>query len=52
MDYVGLITLVLGVGALQILLDLGNDEDWFHSTLIVWLAIVSTISLSCSSSGR
>ena len=45
MDYVGLITLVLGVGALQILLDLGNDEDWFHSTLIVWLAIVSTISL-------
>ena len=26
MDYVGLATLVLGVGALQILLDLGNDE--------------------------
>jgi DHA2 family multidrug resistance protein len=30
---------------LQILLDLGNDEDWFRSQLIVWLAIVSAISL-------
>src|SRR4249919_3260558 len=46
MDYVGLVTLILGVGALQILLDLGNDEDWFHSTLIVALAILSTISLA------
>ena len=45
MDYVGLATLVLGVGALQILLDLGNDEDWFNSQLIVVLAIVAAISL-------
>ena len=45
MDYIGLATLVLGVGALQILLDLGNDEDWFHSTTIVVLAIVAAISL-------
>ncbi|GAB3091500.1 DHA2 family efflux MFS transporter permease subunit [Lysobacter terrae] len=46
MDYVGLITLVIGVGALQVLLDLGNDEDWFRSQLIVWLAIISVISLA------
>jgi DHA2 family multidrug resistance protein len=46
MDYVGLITLVIGVGALQILLDLGNDEDWFNSTTIVALAIVSAIALA------
>ncbi len=45
MDYIGLATLVLGVGALQILLDLGNDEDWFHSSTIVVLAIVAAISL-------
>ncbi len=45
MDYIGLTTLVLGVGALQILLDLGNDEDWFASTTIVVLAIVAVISL-------
>ncbi|MGG6461618.1 DHA2 family efflux MFS transporter permease subunit [Solilutibacter silvestris] len=45
MDYIGLALLVFGVGALQILLDLGNDEDWFHSTLIVVLTIVAAISL-------
>ena len=45
MDYIGLATLVLGVGALQILLDLGNDEDWFASTTIVWLSVVAAISL-------
>ncbi|MDB6163574.1 MAG: antiporter-2 family protein [Xanthomonadaceae bacterium] len=46
MDYVGLITLIIGVGALQVLLDLGNDEDWFNSTRIVMLAVVSAISLA------
>ena len=45
MDYVGLITLIVGVGALQIVLDKGNDEDWFNSTFIVITAIVSAISL-------
>lgn len=46
MDYVGLATLILGVGALQVLLDLGNDEDWFRSTTIVTLAVISAISLT------
>jgi DHA2 family multidrug resistance protein len=46
MDYIGLITLVLGVGALQIMLDLGNDEDWFRSTKIVALTIVAVVALA------
>src|SRR5690606_25826393 len=46
MDYIGLATLVLGVGALQVLLDLGNDEDWFNSTKIVVLAIVAVVALA------
>ena len=46
MDYVGLATLIVGVGALQILLDLGNDEDWFNSTRIVVLAIIAAIALA------
>lgn len=46
MDYVGLATLVIGVGALQVLLDLGNDEDWFNSTKIVVLAIVAVVGLA------
>jgi DHA2 family multidrug resistance protein len=45
-DWVGLATLILGVGSLQILLDKGNELDWFHSTTIVTLAIVATISLT------
>ncbi len=46
MDYVGLISLVIGVGALQIVLDKGNDEDWFGSTFIILTAIVSAIGLA------
>ncbi len=46
MDYIGLATLVLGVGALQIVLDLGNEKDWFQSTEIVVLSIVATIALA------
>jgi DHA2 family multidrug resistance protein len=46
MDYIGLASLVLGVGALQIMLDLGNDDDWFHSPHIVVLGIVSAVSLA------
>ncbi|TAN02899.1 MAG: DHA2 family efflux MFS transporter permease subunit [Rhodanobacteraceae bacterium] len=45
-DWVGLVTLILGVGSLQILLDKGNQLDWFHSTTIVTLAIVAVISLA------
>ena len=45
-DYVGLITLIIGVGALQVVLDKGNDEDWFNSTFIVVTSIVSAISLA------
>jgi DHA2 family multidrug resistance protein len=46
MDYVGLITLIVGVGALQIVLDKGNDEDWFNSSFIVITSIVSVIALA------
>ncbi|MEO6138771.1 MAG: DHA2 family efflux MFS transporter permease subunit [Luteimonas sp.] len=46
MDYMGLATLIIGVGALQVLLDLGNDSDWFNSTKIVVLAIVAALALT------
>ncbi len=45
-DWVGVVTLIVGVGSLQILLDKGNDLDWFHSTTIIVLAIIATISLA------
>ncbi|MDL5367308.1 DHA2 family efflux MFS transporter permease subunit [Xanthomonas sp. NCPPB 2654] len=46
MDYVGLITLIIGVGCLQLVLDLGNDEDWFNSDKIIVLAAVSVVALA------
>jgi len=46
MDYVGLATLVIGVGALQIVLDKGNEEDWFASQFIVVTTIISVVALS------
>lgn len=44
-DYVGLILLIIGIGCLQVLLDKGNDLDWFDSPFIITLAVISTISL-------
>jgi DHA2 family multidrug resistance protein len=45
-DKVGLFLLVIGVGALQILLDKGNDLDWFESGTIIVLAAVAAVALS------
>ncbi len=45
-DMVGLVLLVLGVGSLQMMLDLGKDHDWFNSSFILLLAIFSALTLS------
>lgn len=42
-DTIGLILLVVWVGALQMLLDKGREEDWFDSPLIIALAVISLI---------
>jgi DHA2 family multidrug resistance protein len=44
-DYWGLALLVLGLGCLQIVLDKGQQENWFSSNFIVWLSIISSVSL-------
>jgi MFS transporter, DHA2 family, multidrug resistance protein len=44
-DYWGMGMLVVGIGALQLVLDKGQTEDWFESNLIVTLAIVSATAL-------
>ncbi|MDE1163997.1 MAG: DHA2 family efflux MFS transporter permease subunit [Pseudomonas sp.] len=46
MDYIGLITLIIGVGALQIVLDKGNDLDWFESNFIVIGSVISAVALA------
>jgi DHA2 family multidrug resistance protein len=45
LDYIGIALLTLGVGALQVLLDKGQEDDWFGSHFITTLVIVSAVSL-------
>ena len=45
-DYWGLAFLTVGLGALQFVLDKGENEDWFNSELIVIMAAVSVIALT------
>jgi DHA2 family multidrug resistance protein len=44
-DYVGMSLLVVGVGALQILLDKGQEDDWFGSNFIATLAVLAVVGL-------
>ncbi|WP_254600866.1 DHA2 family efflux MFS transporter permease subunit [Caulobacter sp. S45] len=43
LDLVGLGLMVVWIAALQILLDKGEDEDWFNSAFIVQLALVAGV---------
>jgi DHA2 family multidrug resistance protein len=45
LDYIGIGLLALGVGALQVILDRGEEDDWFGSHIILTLAIVSAACL-------
>ena len=44
-DYLGFVSLALWVGALQIMLDKGQQEDWFGSTMVITLAVIFAVSL-------
>jgi DHA2 family multidrug resistance protein len=44
-DYWGIGMLAVGIGALQFVLDKGQQEDWFGSSLITSLAIISVVTL-------
>jgi DHA2 family multidrug resistance protein len=45
-DFIGLGLLVAGVAALQMMLDLGREHDWFGSSFIVTLAIVAAVAFA------
>lgn len=44
-DFIGIVTLILGLGSLEILLEKGRRENWFDSDLIVFLALVAFTGL-------
>ena len=45
-DWVGILTMAIGLSALQTVLEEGNKNDWFGSPFILRLGIVALISLS------
>ena len=45
-DWAGIVTMAIGLAALQTVLEEGNKDDWFASPLIFRLAIVAAVFLS------
>lgn len=45
-DKLGIFLLVVGVGSLQMMLDNGNDLDWFNSNFIIGLTVVAVVALT------
>jgi len=45
-DTIGLMLMVLWIAALQVMLDLGHDRDWFHNTFIASLAVIAVIGFA------
>src|SRR6516162_6624358 len=45
-DWAGIITMAIGLSALQTVLEEGNKDDWFASPFILRLAVVAAVFLS------
>ena len=44
-DYIGIGLIALGIGCLQVVLDKGQEDDWFASHFIATLSAISIISI-------
>jgi MFS transporter, DHA2 family, multidrug resistance protein len=45
-DWFGILTMAIGLSALQAVLEEGNKDDWFSSPFMVRLAVVAAVSLT------
>jgi DHA2 family multidrug resistance protein len=45
-DYWGIGMLAVGIGALQFVLDKGQEDDWFSSHVITTLAVIAAVTLT------
>ena len=45
-DWAGIITMAIGLSALQTVLEEGNKDDWFGSPFIVRLAVIAAVALT------
>lgn len=44
-DWAGILLLAVGIGALQIVLERGQTDDWFAAGYIIFLTVLATLSL-------
>jgi DHA2 family multidrug resistance protein len=44
-DTVGIFLITIGLGALEVVLDKGQEDDWFHSSFIVGFTLVAAVAL-------
>ena len=44
-DAIGLALMVIGVGSLQVMLDIGKEHDWFSSPLVTGCAVAAGVGL-------
>jgi len=47
-DYIGLSLVALGLGAFQVILDKGQEDDWFASNFIITVAVIATVCLTAA----
>jgi len=45
-DWTGLGFMAVGLGALQLMLEKGQDKEWFSSAFICWLAVLAAVGLT------
>jgi DHA2 family multidrug resistance protein len=45
-DWLGVVTIAVGLGALQIVLEEGNKDDWFGSSFILRTTIISAVAMA------
>jgi DHA2 family multidrug resistance protein len=45
-DFHGIGFLILGLGALQLMLEKGESRDWFQSNFIIYLALISFVGIA------
>jgi DHA2 family multidrug resistance protein len=45
-DYIGLSLIALGLGSLEVVLDKGQEDDWFHSPFIFTFTIIAAVALA------
>ena len=45
-DWPGIVTMAIGLAALQTVLEEGNKDDWFGSAFIVRLSIIAAVALT------